>query len=1828
MKTHLLSLAAVLLCGLLSSSTYAGEYQGIKADQKLPGASFVKDLEYTDAPYFARFRKGHEVALPLFATYLKRQFKAPEGTTFQVVSIDKDPLNHLHYRYQQLYQGIPLEGVIYIAHTFQGKVYSMNGMFYSSLNLPSTPVLTEEQALSMALDHVGAETYRWELAHDEAHLKHEQHDHDATYYPEGHLVYMPQDANWHPEQLKLTYRFNIYAAEPLSRAEIYVNALTGEIVYSWEKIHHADALGSCVTAYSGTQPMTADSFGGGFRMRESGRGNGVETYDLNNATGYGGAVDFTDADNFWDNINAQLDEYAGDAHWGAEMTYDYFFNQHGRNSIDGNGFTLLSYVHYGNNFANAFWDGQRMTYGDGNGGSMGPLTALDIAGHEVSHGLTNFTANLVYQNESGALNESFSDIFGTAIEFYAKPATANWTVGEDIGLIIRSMSNPGAYNDPDTYGAGDWYTGTADNGGVHINSGVQNYWFYLLSVGGSGTNDAGDVYNINAIGIDDASSIAFRNLTVYLGVNSQYTDARFFAIQSAIDLFGPCSPEVIECTNAWYAVNVGDEWDPTVTADFSADITQNCDAPFTVNFDNLSSMGGSYTWDFGDGNTSTQISPSHTYTAAGTYDVQLILDAGSCGSDTVLKTSFVVLDSNYPCISIMPPSGAGTTQTSCTGTMYDNGGPNANYSDQTDVNVTIAPTGASSVTINFNSFNLEAGYDYMYIYDGPNTTSPLIGQYDGTALPNGGSITSTAPSITIRMTSDQAVNESGFELDWTCFINNSAPIADFRVNAQTSCSGTIDFIDESLFVPTSWLWDFGDGNTSTQQNPTHTYASDGLYTVTLTVTNSFGTDQVVRVDYINISSPAGPTVVDDALCSAGVANLYALGTTGQLDWYDAATGGTNVHTGPNYSPTVTNTTSYWVEEVFGATSVGLGPVDNSFGGGGNFNGNQHLIFDVFTDIILESVEVYANGAGNRTIELRDNTGNVLQTLTTNIADGNQTVALNWDIPAGTNYQLGTANGSNPGLFRNNNGPSYPYTVNGMASITSSSAGAQYYYFFYNWQIREPLCTSERTEVVATVIQAPSGADDDRCGPGVVNLSATGSGNGTLNWYDAANGGSLVNTGATYNPNIPATTNYYVEEVITPAAQYVGPTDNSIGGGGYFNGSQYLIFDAYDNSTLVSVWVDANSAGNRTIELQDNTGAVLETTTVNIPAGQSRVTLNFPLPIATDLRLYANTPDLFRNNGGVNYPYDLAGLVSITGSSAGAQAYYHFYDWEIQEADCITDRVQVTGTVNANADATITTTTTDYCLAQTSVTLTALNGGGTWSGSGIMNASMGTWDASSAGLGTHTITYSLGGQCPDVQTIDLTVTNVADATITAAGPFCSSDASTSLVAADAGGTWSGSGITDANAGVFDPATAGVGSHTITYSIPGVCGATATETIVVTNALDATITPSAVTICEADAPFALSAVDPGGNWSGPGIVDANAGTFDPSNAGAGTHTITYTIGGACGDTDTETFVVVPNDDATITTTVTSYCIAEASFNLTALQAGGVWSGAGITDANAGTFDPNTAGLGTHTITYTIAGACGDAQTIDLTITNVLDASILPAGPYCSDDAAVNLTGADAGGTWSGDGITDANAGTFDPSVAGIGTHTINYSIPGTCGDTQTTSIVVEESADASIVPLPDPICELGGPVNLTAVNPGGYWSGPGIADSVLGTFDPAITSLGAWTVTYTIYGDCGDSQTTVVTVDMCDGVAEDAGFINVNLSPNPNNGNFILTIEAPSSLEGSNWYIINSIGELVKQGTIPTGSSYRESITMEEDARGVYFLQIQSTQGVTTHRFIVQ
>lgn len=507
-----------------------------------------------------QFKPGAQVTEAEVFTTQKQAFNLGSADEMQETRRSTDALGMTHTRYQQLYHGIPVSGGQYVVHTSGGLATTANGRLITGLQCAYTPSVSADAAITRAIGFTGAQKYMWENPACEKMLKNATGKQDASYYPQAELVIFDRHYSGIAANYRLVWKVNVYAERPLSYQDVYIDALSGDVIYTASRLRTGDVDGVAHTKYSGTQNIVTDSLAAGsYRLVETGRGLGIETYNMQTGTDYGAAVDFTDTDNDWNNVNAQQDEVATDAHWGAEMTYDYYLQKHGRNSYDGAGAKLISYVHYDVDYDNAFWDGSRMTYGDG-GSSYSPFTALDVCGHEISHGVIEYTANLVYQDEPGALNESFADIFGTAIEFFALDGAGDWTIGEDFDLSgngFRDMSNPTADSQPDTYLGTNWYTGDIDNGGVHTNSGVANFWFYLLSVGGSGTNDNGDFYTVNGLGIDTAASIAYRALSVYMTNSSQYADCRMATLQAAIDLYGMCSEAYIQCANAWYAVGVG-----------------------------------------------------------------------------------------------------------------------------------------------------------------------------------------------------------------------------------------------------------------------------------------------------------------------------------------------------------------------------------------------------------------------------------------------------------------------------------------------------------------------------------------------------------------------------------------------------------------------------------------------------------------------------------------------------------------------------------------------------------------------------------------------------------------------------------------------------------------------------------------------------------------------------------------------------------------------------------------------------------------------------------------------------------------------------------------------------------------------------------------------------------------------------------------------------------------------------------------------------------------------------------------------------------------------
>lgn len=618
----------LFLIGLFGAiNLHAQELSGTAAAHRIKGAVRIRLEANGTEPVFVVFDESKAAGLDEITRLQQHIFGGRPEDTWKLIRSEDDRIGMTHVRYQQQYRELDVEGQVYIFHAKEGKIISANGHFLPAIHISTTPVLTAEKALMLA-----AAGMKQPFA-----LEHAEHS-------EAHLVVLPLD-----RRPVLAYKCELFSRKPLVNQIIYVDANDGKILHEVSQICSTDVPGTAVTHFSGTQPIVTDQVSNGFLLRESGRGNGIETY--NNST----QALYFDADNHWDNVNASNDQFAGDAHFGVETAYDFFHDHFGRDSYDNNGGVIRSYINDVNISLNASWLGgteNAMYYGNGNSDYF-PFVSLEIIGHELSHGVTEYSAGLQYWNESGALNESFSDIFGITIRFLNTPAVATWYCGDQLvrpgasgAAPFRNMSNPNEFASPDTYGGMFFNNGDI----VHYNSGIQNFWYYLLVEGGTGTNDIGNTYGVTGIGLEDAMQIAYRNLAYYLTPTSTFSDARNGAEQAAIDLFGICSLQQIQTINAWYAVGVGGNnpsFQPVASYTTSNDFS--CEAPLNTQFfgngDYLS-----YYWDFGDGNTSTLKNPTHIYDNAGYYTITLIVSNQlSCiHPDTLIVPNGIVIDTINP----------------------------------------------------------------------------------------------------------------------------------------------------------------------------------------------------------------------------------------------------------------------------------------------------------------------------------------------------------------------------------------------------------------------------------------------------------------------------------------------------------------------------------------------------------------------------------------------------------------------------------------------------------------------------------------------------------------------------------------------------------------------------------------------------------------------------------------------------------------------------------------------------------------------------------------------------------------------------------------------------------------------------------------------------------------------------------------------------------------------------------------------------------------------------------------------------------------------------
>ncbi|MEW2120170.1 M4 family metallopeptidase [Streptomyces sp. NPDC005474] len=473
-----------------------------------------------------------------------RQLALGEREKLVVKDVIKDADGTTHTRYERTYAGLPVLGGDLVVHVKSNRT-TVSKASGATLTLPTlTPKLSPANATGKALAAAkGA---------------------DVTGTKTGSA---PRLVVWAgATKPVLAWETVVKGVQPdgtPSELQVVTDASAGKQLLAAEKVHTGEGTGQ----YVGTVPLGSTLSGSTYQLTDGARA-GHKTYDLNQGTTGTGTL-FTDDNDVWGNGLPSNRQTAGvDVAFGAAATWDYYKDVYGRNGIRNDGVAAYSRAHYGSSYVNAFWQDSCfcMTYGDGSGNTH-PLTALDVAAHEMSHGVTAATANLDYSGESGGLNEATSDIFAAAVEFHSNLAAdpGDYLVGEKID--INGNGTPLRYMDkPSKDGASqDSWSPDLGNLDVHYSSGPANHFFYLLSEGSGAKTVNGVAYNsptsngqaVTGIGIDNAAAVWYRALTTYMTSSTDYAGARVATLQAASDLFGAYSPTYLAVADAWAGINVG-----------------------------------------------------------------------------------------------------------------------------------------------------------------------------------------------------------------------------------------------------------------------------------------------------------------------------------------------------------------------------------------------------------------------------------------------------------------------------------------------------------------------------------------------------------------------------------------------------------------------------------------------------------------------------------------------------------------------------------------------------------------------------------------------------------------------------------------------------------------------------------------------------------------------------------------------------------------------------------------------------------------------------------------------------------------------------------------------------------------------------------------------------------------------------------------------------------------------------------------------------------------------------------------------------------------------
>jgi trimeric autotransporter adhesin len=1655
-------------------------------------------------------------------------------------------------QYDEYYNGVKIvHGVFTIMYNREGKVTFMNGNSYTITNKNPTKVsISEREALNSALAVVNAETYAWQVEGFENRIKEVQKDKNATHYPKGELVWI-EDFTL-PQQdrtLHLAYKFNIYAIKPLSREYIYIDATNGKILDRNSLIHNTDGTGASL--YSGTVSFKTAILSGINKLHDTTRGNGINTYTCANGDG-SVTYEVTSASTTW------ASDAALDAHWGAEKVYDYWLNEQGRNSYDNAGATINSYVHFLTGYNNAFWDGYEMVYGDGSGlpGGFSPLTALDVCAHEIGHAVCENTAGLAYNKESGAMNEGLSDIWGAVIENYADPhetdavAKNMWKIGEEIGTNpLRRMDNPNTRNQPDTYGGTYWVnvvgcTPSSGNDycGVHTNSGVLNYWFYLMCTGGSGTNDLSNAYSVTGIGVSDGADIAYQT-ELALSSTATFANCRTASIAAASTLFGSCSPQVEAVTRAWYAVGVGANYSGTSVAAITG-TTSVCVGNSTT----LANATSGGTWTSVSTGIATIGSSTGTVTgvSAGTSLISYVVSGGCFATKIVTVQTLsagTISGTLTNCIG-----GSSTLSSSITGGIWTSGTPSVASIGSTSGILTGATLGNTNITYSISSACGTVTTSVVAtVSASPSITGTASTCVGGTtalssAVTGGTWSSSNLLVATIGSTSGIATGilpgtatityyvGSGCTATLVLTVNSSSPIFatdipltgilgwyPFNGNANNE-SGTT--LRNGRVVNATLATDrFGNSNRA--------YDFNGTSSRIAIDTNFFdvGWNNYTIACWLNSPTGVNPynannnqlpfnTVPHHGFgvgCNWGFSNKFSLWMSPNpagSSWsilYNAKTNANmpintwthiavvktdanhyNFYINGSLDTTFyssTTATSYYTKMMFGHIDTAIATNEAFLGRLDDYGmWNRSLNSDEVLKLYAGSTNTISLCVGSTATASISDAGGTWSSSNVAIATIGSSTGIVSGISAGTctiSYVL----------------PSGCYSTRDVSVTTSATAGTL--------SGTTAMCAGASTSFSSTVsggiwTSSNTGVANVGSSSGIVSAVAAGVANITYTITSAC-GIATATTSITINALPSAITGTTVVNVGATTT-----LSSATGSGTWTSGNTTIATVGSTDGIVTGV------SGGSAIISYTTTGGCTVTTIVTVTSSSAPITGT--LTVCEGL-----TTTLSISLTGGSWSSSSPGIATIgsTGTVTGISTGTSIISYAVTGGSVSTATVTVLATPASISGA------LSMCPGFTS-TLSCTPGSGTWSSSNVGVATIGSTSGVVTGIviGTANITYTLSSGCSS--TVQVTVG--ASSPISGPSNVCIG-ASITLGYPIGGGTWLSSNTAIATIDLSTGLLSGLafGMTTVTYTLAAGCFQT--KNVYVQNP---SLPLSGSYVACVGNSATISCSNPGGAWTSSdttiAIINAVSGIY--TGISAGTATLTYTLV-SCYNTHEVTINAVP---ATITGNATT-CAANTT-TLSCATSGGTWTSSNTAIATIGSSTGIVTGVATGTtrISYTLPSGC--ASTIVVTV-GTMPAAITGSLTLCNG-SSTTLSSTTSGGSWSSSNAAIATTGTAiypSTTVTGVGTGnaTISYTTSG-CSRTAVVTVNTAPAANSGSTS----VC-VGSTTTFTNSTSGGTWSSSSPGYAAIGTSTGIITALstGTSTISYMTSATC--YSTTDVTVN---------------------------------------------------------------------------------------------